>query len=51
MKDFIEKIIKNWTLSPNKYININIFDNINNNKEKIIILIKLNMIIIILILL
>ena len=36
MKDFIEKIIKNWTLSPNKYININIFDNISNNKEKII---------------
>ena len=36
MKDYIEKIIAECTLSPNKYLNRNIFDNIRKNREKII---------------
>ena len=36
MKDYIEKIIAECTSSPNKYLNRNIFDNIQENREKII---------------
>ena len=36
MIDFIDKIIAKCTSSPNKYLNKNLFDNINDYREKII---------------